>query len=333
MDSDQLKIGIIGCGHWGFNYVRNFWEIDEVSQVKCCDTDRSRLERIRKRFSDVELCSDYHELLNDRQIRGVVVATPASTHYTIIKECLEQGKDVLAEKPLTLVPDEALELHELATKNGRILMVAHTFLYNAGVRKLKELVESGKLGKIYYLNATRTHLGLIRDDVNVIWDLAPHDVSIFNYLLDAVPVSVNAVGACHLKEGREDVAFINLVYPGDVIANIHVSWEDSNKERTVRVVGSEARAVFDDTDNLERVKIYEKGVGVSEDYDDFGEFQLSLRDGDIISPKLEFVEPVRELCLHFINCVRDRVQPLTDGKAGYEVVKVVHDAVECICET
>lgn len=325
-----MGIGIIGCGHWGPNYIRNFMEFPGVSMVKCCDTENTRLDRIRRRFPGIVTCGRHEELLADRDIDAIIVSTPASTHYAIVKECLEAGKDVLAEKPLTLIPSQSLELHELSQKNKRILMVAHTFLYNTGIRKVKTLIDEGELGRIYYLNATRTHLGLIRDDVNVVWDLAPHDVSIFNYLLGAAPISVTAVGACHLKAGREDAAFINLVYPNDIVANIHVSWEDSNKERSIRVVGSKARVVFDDINNLERVKIYKKGIGVSEDYADFGAFQLNLRDGDIISPKLNLTEPMEELCRHFLECVQTRKEPLTDGRSGYEVVRVVNDAVEAM---
>ncbi|MCK5343703.1 MAG: Gfo/Idh/MocA family oxidoreductase, partial [Candidatus Heimdallarchaeota archaeon] len=259
----------------------------------------------------------------NKDIDAVVVATPASTHYRIVKDALEAGKDVLAEKPLTLIPEESFDLAETAKKEKKILMVGHTFLFNSGIAKLKECVDNGELGKIYYMNATRTHLGLVRNDVNAIWDLAPHDVSIFNYLLGKSPISVNAIGSCHLKDDREDVAFINLIYPDDVIANIHVSWADSNKERTVRVVGSESRVVFNDMDNLERIKIYKKGIKVSEEYDDFGEFQLHLRDGDIVSPKIPTAEPLKEECVYFLDCVRTRKKPITDGMNGYDVVKVM----------
>jgi predicted dehydrogenase len=322
MSQQGRTIGVVGCGHWGPNYVRNFREMEGVSAVVCCDTQAARLERLTRRLPDVHTCTDYRDLIRTWNVDAVVVATPASTHYPIIKEFLSSGKDVLAEKPLTVRPDEAQELSELADRLGRVLMVGHIFLYNEGVRKLKELIDGGKLGRIYYLNATRTHLGLLRDDVNVVWDLAPHDVSIFNYLLGSGPVSVSAMGASHLKPGREDVAFINLLYPNNVVANIHVSWEDSNKERTIRVVGSEARVVFDDIEVLERVKVYYKGISVPE-ADSFGEFQLRLRDGDIVSPKVEFGEPLRTMCQHFLQCVTSRARPVTDGRGGYEVVRVM----------
>lgn len=316
------NLAIIGLGHWGPNYLRIFQSLDRVNLSWCCDALRTNLKKIRH-HTDARLTDNYKELINDSSLDAVVVATPAATHYQIVKEALLAGKDVLAEKPLTLKPDESLELCKLADRNKNILMVGHTFMFNPGIRKIKEYIENGELGRIYYLNATRTHLGLIREDVNAVWDLAPHDVSIFNYLLDATPITVHAVGACHLKDEREDVAFINLVYPENIIANIHVSWEDSNKERTIRIVGSRARAFFNDLDNLERVRIFQKGIGAEKDYENFGEFQLRYRDGDIISPMLTLYEPLKEMCLHFVDCCYSRSAPFTDGYSGYEVVKVM----------
>ncbi len=319
----MIKIGLIGCGHWGPNYIRCFNKLVNSKVVTCCDIKNKNLKRIKELYPKIDLTKDYQEILDNKNIDAVIVATPATTHYKITKDCLKSGKDVLAEKPLTLVPEKSKELADLAKEKKLILMVGHTFLYNPGIVKLKEYIDSGELGKIYYINATRTHLGLIREDVNVLWDLAPHDISIFNYLTDSCPISVNAVGACCLKKEREDVAFINLVYPKNIIANIHVSWVDSNKERTIRVVGSKARVVFNDLDNLERVKIYKKGISIPEDYDEFGEFQLNLRDGDIISPMLNLYEPLGEMCAHFLDCVKNRTVPLTDGYSGYEVVKIM----------
>ncbi len=325
----MMKIGIIGMGHWGPNYVRNFNIIKDVTVEWCCDLQEENLQKLAD-HPDIRTTCDYHDILKDPSTQAVVVATTASSHYDIIKNCLEADKDVLAEKPLTLQANESLTLCQLAESRHRILMVGHTFLYNAGIRKMKEYIEQDEVGKIYYLNATRTHLGLVRSDVNAIWDLAPHDISIFNYLLDAKPVKISAVGASHLKEGREDVGFINLVYPGQVVANIHVSWADSNKERTIRIVGSKARVVFDDIDNLERVKLYKKGIHTAAECNSFGEFQLMLRDGDIISPMLESYEPLRKMSAHFVECVSKRTKPLTDGFQGYEVVGIMNEIEKSI---
>ena len=317
-----INLAIIGLGHWGPNYLRIFQSLDRVNLSWCCDTQSTNLEKIRN-HTNARLTENYQDVITDSTLDAIVVATPASTHYRIVRDALMTGKDILAEKPLTLEPEESLELCKLADSRKKILMVGHTFLFNPGIRKIKEYIEKGDLGQIYYLNATRTHLGLIREDVNAIWDLAPHDVSIFNYLLDATPVFVHAVGACHLKDGREDVAFINMVYPENIIANVHVSWEDSNKERTIRIVGSRARAFFNDLDNLERVRIFQKGVGAEKDYENFGEFQLRYRDGNIISPMLNLYEPLKEMCVHFIDCCQTRSTPFTDGYSGYEVVRVM----------
>jgi len=227
---------------------------------------------------------------------------------------------------------EAESLCRLAESNGRLLMVAHTFLFNSGVRKIGEMVREGRLGRLYYLNATRTHMGLVRRDTNVIWDLAPHDVAIFNYWLEQLPEYVMASGARHLGSAREDAAFIHLVYPNEVLAHIHVSWEDANKERTIKVVGSKARAVFDDLNNLERVRVFEKGIGISNEARNFGEFQLLLRDGDIISPRLDQSEPLRVMCEHFVDCIRKGTKPLSDGRFALDVVRIIESVQKSVTE-
>jgi predicted dehydrogenase len=229
----------------------------------------------------------------------------------------------LIEKPLSLSAKEAEELVLIAEKKKKILMIGHTFLYNPAIRKMKKYIEEGKVGAIYYMHATRTHLGLVREDVSSVWDLAPHDVSIFNYLIDSMPKYVSALGGNFLQKGKEDVAFITLKYPDGVLANIHVSWADSNKVREVQVVGSKARMVFNDLDNLEKLKIFKKGIFIDKPYNDFGEFQYVLRDGDIISPKIDLLEPLKEQCKHFIGCVTKRKRPLTDGRNGLDVVRVM----------
>lgn len=326
----MLNIGIIGCGHWGANYVRCFSKLKTTKVKLCCDLKIDNLQRMKEIAPLVATSQDYKDIIKDSEIKGVIVATPASSHYKLVKECLEAGKDVLAEKPLTLIPEESLDLIRIAQANDAILMVGHTFLFNPGIVKIKEYIDKGDLGRIYYINATRTHLGLIRDDVNAIWDLAPHDVCVCNYLTDSMPLAIEAVGSCYLRKDREDAAFISLVYPKNIIVHIHVSWIDSNKERIIRVVGSKARVVFNDLDNLERVKIYNKGVAVSESYNDFGEFQLNLRDGDIVSPMLNLYEPLIEMCNHFVHCINTRTKPKTDGYNGYQVVKVMKEIEEKI---
>jgi predicted dehydrogenase len=321
----KIIVAVAGCGHWGPNYIRVFSGLENVTVKYACDLSKPKLERIHAQFPQVAVTTDFDSVLTDPSVDAIIIATPSSTHFQVAKSCLQAGKHILVEKPMTLTSPDAQALTKLAADNKRTLFVGHTFLYNPGVRKMKEIIDSGELGAIYYLTATRTHLGLVREDVNVAWDLAPHDIAIFNYLLGAIPVKIEAHGVCHLKKGREDAVFIHLVYPNSILGQIHVSWVDSNKERTVKVIGSEARVIFDDINNLERVKIFKKGIRRSPDYNTYGEFQLLLRDGDIISPRIEPIEPLKAMCTEFVQCLRDGSKPLTDGQSGYEVVRVMEE--------
>lgn len=333
ISQDRLPgISVIGLGHWGPHYVRLFSQLPGARFVFACDRDAGRLAAIESQFPLVRVVEDAGEVCASPETDAVVIATPASTHFEMAMECIEAGKDLLVEKPLALEPSECLELAAAARKAGTVLMVGHTFIYNTGVRKLRELAAEGELGRIYYLQFTRTHLGLIRQDVSAVWDLAPHDISIASYILDERPIGVSAVASSFLRDGRPDLAFVTLFYPDDVMANIHVSWIDSNKQRTVAVVGSDKRVVFDDLDNLETVKIFEKGVSVEKQVSDFGEFRLLLRDGDIISPRIEAAEPLRTMCLHFLECIRTRRLPLTGAESGYETVKVIVAAERSLAE-
>lgn len=320
-------ISVMGLGHWGPHYVRIFSQLPDCRLVSFCDTDAGRVKEMSDAFPGALATADPEEIYRSEDVNAVIVATPASTHFDIAMRCIEGGKDLLVEKPLALTAAECGRLVEAAARRGTILMVGHTFIYNAGVNKIKEIADAGDLGRIYYLLFTRTHLGLIREDVSAVWDLAPHDVSIASYILGDKPEGVSAVGSAFLKDGRQDVAFANIFYPDGVVANIHVSWIDSNKERRVTVVGSERRVVFDDLNNLETVKIFEKGVSVEKPVSDFGEFRLLLRDGDIISPRIEPSEPLKNMCRHFLDCLRTRQKPMTDGVSGLQTVKVM-EAIE-----
>ncbi|HKG23086.1 MAG TPA: Gfo/Idh/MocA family oxidoreductase [Blastocatellia bacterium] len=320
----MIKLAIIGCGYWGINYVRVFSEIPDARVKVVCDENPERLQVIRERYPLVDTRENWEEAVSDAEIDAVVIAAPARDHYRLSRGSLLKGKHVLVEKPLASDVSQAEGLVREAEAAGRILMVGHTFLYNAGIRKMKELMSSDSFGRIHYLHATRTNMGPIRRDVNVIWDLASHDIAIFNYLLDAEPNWVSAVGSRVFSSEREDVGFVALNYPRGVIANIHTSWLDPNKVREVVVVGSQRRIVFDDLKNLERVRIFEKGMGPAEmEADSFGEFRLLVRDGDIISPWIEPSEPLRNLALHFLECVKNESRPLTDAANGLNVVRVL----------
>lgn len=324
------SIGIIGCGHWGQNYLRVFREISEDIAISVCDADKTRLHYLRQKYPSIKIFTGAKDLIRDKGIKAVVISSPASTHFEFAKEAVSKGKHVLVEKPLTLITREAEELVELAEKKRKVLMVSHTFLYNPAIEQVKKYIGSGKCGKVYYLQATRTHLGLIRKDVNVFWDLAPHDISIFNFLLGSSPLMVSATGSRLLNNPREDVGFVTLIYPDNIIGNIHVSWIDSNKERKISIVASKERIIFDDLNNLEKIRIYEKGIEVERQISNFGEFQLLLRDGDIISPKIEAYEPLKRECEHFLDCIKQKKNPLTDGKNGLEVVRVLESLQESL---
>ncbi len=326
----MIRIGLSGYGHWGPNYLRNLLHMEGVEVTVVCDRDRCALAKLQKMAPHIRTTEDFSSVLDDSTVDAVIIAVPATLHYQLAKLALNAGKHVLVEKPLALVVSEAEELAVLAARQGRILMVGHTFLYNPAVRKMKEYIDRGTLGKIYYLQSARTHLGLIRTDVSAVWDLAPHDISIFNYLLGAQPEKVSAVGVAHLNPKFEDVAFLSFFYPNQVLGNVHISWVDSNKQRQLAVIGSKARVFFDDLNLLERIRLFEKGVSLDKPYESFGEFQLLLRDGDILSPKVEPEEPLHNVCLEFLACIRTGQKPLADGQNGVELVRVMVAVQESI---
>ncbi|MBI2922147.1 MAG: Gfo/Idh/MocA family oxidoreductase [Planctomycetes bacterium] len=317
----MIRFGVIGCGHWGRNYLRVLSELGDACRVvEMCDASRSSVEVMRRKFPLVNATLSAADLLTHPGIDAVVIATPAGTHAELAVKALKAGKHVLVEKPLATRLEDAVRVSGEARDSGRVLLVGHTFRYNDAVRKLKEIVTDRSFGRPYYLAARRNHLGLIRPDVSAVWDLAPHDIEIFSWIVGSQPDSVSAVGASFLKEGRPDVAFATLHYSGGVVGNIQVSWIDSNKVREVVVIGDRKRVVFDDLNALEPVRVFDKGAEVSGDVNSFGEFKLQLRDGDIHSPRVEMREPLRVQCEHFIDCVAHGTAPLTGGAEGADVV-------------
>lgn len=327
---EALNVAVIGLGHWGPHYLRIFSQMPQTTVTVCCDSDQARLREVSKMYPLVPTTIESDLVFDSPEVDAVVIATPASSHVELASAAIDAGKDILVEKPITLDVESGVRLVHEAEQKGRVLMVGHTFLYNPGILKVREIVNSDDFGNVYYMQATRTHLGLIRDDVDVLWDLAPHDISIFSFLLGESPVGASATGASFLKEEREDVGFVTLFYPGGIIGNIHASWIDSNKERRVVIVGSNKRVVFNDLDPMERVRIFEKGASIAERISDYGEFQLLLRDGDIISPRVDTSEPLKNMCGHFIECVTNRSKPLTDGKSGVEVVAAMKAVEESL---
>src|SRR4030043_635991 len=321
-----MKIAVIGCGYWGPNLIRNFVQSNKIEELTCCDLDQKRLDRMKSLYPSIKVLTDYKELLQMPDLDGVAIATPVKTHHPIAKEFLSQGKHVFIEKPLTHSFDTALELVKLAEEKQKVLMVGHTFEYTAAVNKIKDIVESGELGKILYISCTRVNLGLFQPDINVVWDLAPHDISIIIYILGEPPISVNSQGKAHFKPGIEDVATTTLNFKSGVIAFIHNSWLDPNKIRKTTIVGTKKMLVYDDIENQEKIKIYDKGVEIPPYYDTFADFQLAYRYGDIYSPRIEDFEPLRKICDHFLCCVKEGKVPHTDGYNGLRVVSVLEAA-------
>jgi predicted dehydrogenase len=321
--NNTLRVAVAGCGYWGMNYLRVFNELPGACLAGACDVRRERLDEVLRRFPSVFVATELNELLAEAEVDAVVICTEATSHHAVALRCLQAGKHILVEKPLTTGVSEAEELTTLAEMNQRILMVGHTFIYNAAVRKMKEYVRKDH-GQIYYLYAQRTNLGPIRHDVNALWDLATHDIAIFNYLLESTPDWVSAVGARVLCNGREDVGFITLSYPGNVLGHIHVSWADPNKTREVVVVLGDRRIVFNDLNGLEQVRVFEKGIrAVSAEPVGYGEYRLQIRDGDIVSPKVEVREPLKDQCRHFMECIELGAEPMTAGREGIDVLRVL----------
>jgi predicted dehydrogenase len=318
-----LGVAIVGCGYWGMNYVRIFSEMTDARAVAACDQSSDRLKEVARRFPGLFLATRVQDVLSQPGVDAVVVSTEATTHYNVTRDLLLAGKHVLVEKPLTTTSADAEKLMALAASNAAVLMVGHTFVFNAGVQKVKEYIHKGD-GRVYYLYARRTNLGPIRQDVNAVWDLAPHDIAIFNYLLDSTPDWVSAVSGKVLRNCRDDVGFISLGYPGNILAHVHVSWADPGKAREVVVVKSDKRIVFNDLNGIEQVRVFEKGVRpVEQEPLNYGEFRFEIRDGDIVSPRIEAVEPLKHQCRHFLECVRTGKRPISSGAEGRDVVRVL----------
>jgi predicted dehydrogenase len=330
--TSPVGIAIVGCGYWGMNYVRIFNELLESRVVAVCDQSADRLKELSRRFPGVYLTTQIQDAASQPGVDAVVVCTEATTHYKVTRRLLLEGKHVLVEKPLTTTVADSEDLIDLAESKSATLMVGHTFVFNAGIQKVKEYVQKGG-GRVYYLYARRTNLGPIRRDVNALWDLAPHDIAIFNYLLDSVPEWVSAVGGKVLRNCRDDVGFISLGYPGNILGHIHVSWADPDKAREVVVVRSDQRIVFNDLNGLEQVRVFEKGVcTLDQEPLNYGELRFQIRDGDIVSPRIEASEPLKNQCRHFLECVRLGRRPISSGEAGRDVVRVleaVNRSIEC----
>jgi predicted dehydrogenase len=326
------SIGVIGCGYWGPNLLRNFVE-NESGQLRwICDLDEARLASMSRRYPFAQAAADYRKLLDDPDLDAVAVATPVATHYEIAREFLQAGKHVLLEKPLTATIAEAEQLIEVAERHGRTLMVDHTFVYTGAVRKMKEIVSGGELGDLLYFDSVRINLGLFQRDINVLWDLAPHDLSIMDFLIDRKPLMLSALGSCHIERGIENIAYLVLRFPDEFIAHFHFNWLAPVKIRRTLIAGSSKMILYDDIEPTEKVRVYDKGVTANRVVDREAAYQtlVSYRTGDVWAPKLDSTEALRYVVAEFLDSIRESRRPLTDGHAGLRVVRLLTAAQQSI---
>ena len=317
----MVGMAVVGAGAWGKNHIRVFSELPNVRLKYVCDSDRSKLLSIQRAYPQAKMVETMKPILEDSEVRGIVVASSAASHYSLAKEALMADRDVLVEKPMALHSEEAEEVLEIAEKRGRILMVGHLLLYHPVVDRLKEMILTGELGDIYYLYTQRVNLGIIRQDENALLSFAPHDLSVILYLINEQPVVVSAHGESYIQRGIEDVVFVSLRFSDGKMANIHLSWLDPHKMRKITIVGAKKMVVFDDVEASEKLRIYDKGVR-SPSYDTYSEY-LSLRFGDITIPSIKMVEPLRTEAAHFVQCVESRKEPKTSGRDGLRVVNIL----------
>ena len=320
--ADSIGIAVVGTGDWGANLVRNFASLNGAKLVALCDSDPQRLAATIARYPGTRACSLVEQIAAATDVQAVVVSASAVSHYPLARTLLEAGKDVYVEKPLTLEVAHAETLVALARERGRILMVGHLLLYHPAVRYLKQMVTRGDLGDVFYIYSQRVNLGKVRKDENALWSFAPHDLSVILHLIDQEPVDVVARGSAFLQPDVEDVVFVDLRFRGGKLAHVHVSWLDPHKLRKVTVVGSQKMVVFDDMEASEKVRVYDKGVERGGQVVSYGD-ALTVRSGDILIPRISLQEPLRLECQHFVDCVRERKTPLTDGADGLRVVRVL----------
>lgn len=327
----MINVGLIGYGYWGPNLARNFGELRPRARLTTIADQRpDRRELAQNRFPGVRVVADHRDILTNPAIDAVLIATPPSTHFALASEALASGKHVLVEKPLTETTEQAGRLIELAHQAARVLLVDHPFIYTGAVQKIKQLVDAGTLGQVLYLDSVRINLGLFQSDVNVIHDLAVHDIAIFDYLLRRDPISVMATGACHTATGVENIAYITLDYDDSILAHIHVNWLAPVKIRTMIIGGTKNMVIYDDVEPSEKVKVYDRGVNLLEamnmDVERSYKVWTEYRIGDMYAPRLDQTEALAVEARHFLDCIEKGVQPLTDGESGRRVVRILEAA-------
>ena len=327
----MINVGVIGCGYWGPNLIRNFVACPRTNVVWACDLNNERLAKILTPYPNIRRTIDVNDVLSDNSVHAVAIATPVNTHYPLAKASLESGKHVLVEKPLASSVAQGEKLIEIAKKNNLQLMCDHTYCYTGAVRKIKEIVDSGSLGDVLYYDSVRINLGLFQQDVNVIWDLAPHDLSILDFLIDHKPVLVSAHGVSHAGNHIENIAYISMTYQNSFISHFHVNWLSPVKIRTTIIGGSEKMLVWNDLDNAEKIKVYDSGIKVKKDEVDMREkLLISYRSGDVYAPRVDPTEALSLMVKEFADCVQNNCPSLTDGEAGLRVLRILAAAERSI---
>jgi predicted dehydrogenase len=322
----MIKVGVVGCGYWGPNLIRNLRQTPDSQLKVICDTSEQRLRHMRRLYPEVATTNSFDELLNDPDLDAMVIATPVRFHYEMAKAALKAGKHVFIEKPMARSVAEGEELVALAEQQGLVIMVGHTFLFSPAVKRMKEIIDAGDIGTLQYVSARRLNLGLFQKDINVAWDLAPHDISIILHLLEEQPTSVSCQGSSHVTRGIEDVTMMYLNFRKNRCAFIQNSWLDPKKVRQMTVIGTKRMIVYDDVEPLEKLKIYDARVEVPPHYDTFADFTYSYHYGDAYVPYINQDEPLKTECQHFVDCIRDGLTPITGGELGLQVVRILEAA-------
>lgn len=325
-----LAVGVIGCGYWGPNLVRNFVVNPNVRTKYACDLDGSRVNAITRLYPTIKGICDYREILRDPEVEAVAIATPVGSHFEIGYQALLNGKHVLMEKPLASTSKEADQLVNLALSKGLTLMVDHVFVYTGAVRKIKEVVQAGEIGDLLYYDGVRINLGQFQNDVNVIWDLAPHDFSIMGFVLERFPKAVHAIGSSHVKAGMENTAYVAFRFSDNLIAHFHFNWLSPVKIRRTLIGGTRKMIIYDDLDPVEKVKVYDRGVDLSPDPQEIHKTLISYRTGDVWAPVIDMTEGLKRVCDDFLDSILARKAPLSDGVAGYRVVRMLEAAQQSL---
>lgn len=331
----MIRIGVIGYGYWGPNLVRNFYETPGAQVVCVSDLRPDRLKLVQGRYPTIRVTTDQRELIDDPGVDAVAIATPVSTHYELALRALQAGKHVFVEKPLAGTGEQVQRLIDAAQKADRVLMVDHTFVYTGAVRKIREVIDAGTLGDIYYYDSTRVNLGLFQHDIDVIWDLAVHDLSIMDYVIPERPLAVSATGLSHVAGGRENIAFLTLFFGGPLIAHIHVNWLAPVKIRRTLIGASRQMIVYDDLEQSEKIKIYDSGITLDRRTDPAQKIYdvlVGYRTGDMLSPRLDMKEALGVEASHFVRCIEEKKTPISDGQAGLRVVQILEAASESMSQ-